>query len=616
MLFRSHRLNEGLELAIHQRGAPPMTSSANDAAALSFRALSKSLGENAGERWTPWLIVVLLVLSFGRVVGGEFSPVDDGVSIFDNPLMNRPDHAPYIFGPRGVALYWQHTELSLYIPIPYTIWTLLAKATWVQTPDEFGTRLDPHVFHAVSLLLHIANTLLVYCLLQKLLRIHHVQFCWPALAGALIYGQHPLQVETVAWVCGMKDLLYCGFSLIALLAYIRAVEPPTPDSTGGIRWRRRISYIGGIVAMVIGMLCKPTAMVVPMLAFIIDLLILRRRFIKVAWCVLPYLIAAIPLMIVAKIVQPGIDVPTPPLWQRPIVAGASLAFYYGKLVAPVRLSFDYGWRPIEMLQRPWFWWLAAIAAMVAIVLFLLRRRSPWLLAGALVSVAALLPVLGLIPFDFQFFSTVADHYMVLAVLGPSIAVAGLLNSQTAMPRLPAIILIAVGSLILGSLSFFQLSHWRTAEDVAEQMVAVTPDSALGHYNLAMIYQAHSDFEDAKIEYIQTETNPFYYLGATNLTILCARMGDPKRAIEAYYKLLLIANRFPPATRPDTPITPYTLAVEANHYHHTADVPLYMLETARMWFAKNFESWLGGPLVKYLPKPYAVPISPEAYRRQK
>jgi tetratricopeptide (TPR) repeat protein len=309
-------------------------------------------------------------------------------------------------------------------------------------------------------------------------------------------------------------------------------------------------------------------------------------------------------------------VPTPPLWQRPIVAGASLAFYYGKLVAPVRLSFDYGWRPIEMLQRPWFWWLAAIAAMVAIVLFLLRRRSPWLLAGALVSVAALLPVLGLIPFDFQFFSTVADHYMVLAMLGPSIAVAGLLNSQTAMPRLPAIILIAVGSLILGSLSFFQLSHWRTAEDVAEQMVAVTPDSALGHYNLAMIYQAHSDFEDAKIEYIQTETNPFYYLGATNLTILCARMGDPKRAIEAYYKLLLIANRFPPATRPDTPITPYTLAVEANHYHHTADVPLYMLETARMWFAKNFESWLGGPLVKYLPKPYAVPISPEAYRRQK
>jgi hypothetical protein len=569
-------------------------------------ALSVNRDQSAWTSRAPWLIVFLVALFFGRVITCGMSPTDDRITIFLNPRMNTIDHPPTIFSDSGAGYYWKHSELALYIPVTYTFWFLLARATYVETADDYGTHLDPHIFHAASLLLHTINTLLVYWLLRKLLRAGQVDRVWPAFAGALIYGLHPLQVESVAWLSGMKDLLYCGFSLGAILAYLRAVEP-SADRANDARWKRSCGYFGGIVLMVIGMLCKPTAMVVPLLAFILDWLILRRRLAKVILCIIPYMIAAIPLMIVAKIVQPGINVVSPPpLWERPVVAGASLAFYLGRLIAPVRLAFDQGWRPSVMLQKNWFWWIAGIPAAVGVALFQLRNRRPWLLVGALISLAALLPVLGLNSFLFQFYSTVADHYMVLAMLGPAIAVAGLFSVRKGRPKPPTVVISALFFLTLGSMSFRQLHHWHTDEDVIWQMLAVSPDSALGHNTLGQYYESHNDMKSAEMQFIATQANPFFCNGTENLVHLYARTGEPKKAVAAFHQLLEINDRLPPQLRSDYRNLPVTLAIEAIRAGHRMDVPVYLWEMTRMWFAENFTSWLGGSSVKYLPMSYEVP----------
>jgi hypothetical protein len=552
---------------------------------------------NVGSRKAAWLIVIIVALVFGRVIGQRISPIDDRQTIFANPKMNRPD-PPELRGDGGGGWYWKHGAQGLFIPVTYSVWFLLAMVSWSQRPDEFGTRLDPRIFHAASLLLHIGNTLLVYWLLRKLLRTRRVQSYVPALAGALIYGLHPLQVESVAWISGMKDLLYCGFSLTALLAYVRAIEPA--DGSGDVPWKRVASYLGGIAAMVVGMLCKPTAMVVPLLALVIDLLILRRRWMKAALAVLPYLIAAIPLMIVAKIMQPALGVPTPSLWQRPIVAGASLAFYLGKLIAPVRLAFDYGWRPVEMLQKPWFWWIAAIPLVLGIILVAARQRRTWLLAGALIGAAALLPMLGWTPFLFQFYSTVADHYMVLAMLGAAIAVAGLLSCRSDKPRQPALAAVAVISIILGIISFRQLGHWGTPENILQQMLAVNPQSALALNDMGEIYIARNDLKNAEIAFAATQANPLETSGTENLIHLYAIEGRPRKAVEAFGQLSVIASRFPSEARPDIRDWPMKMASMAIQSGHWQDAAVYLPLIARIWFAENFESWLGGSMVKYLP----------------
>src|SRR5206468_10346210 len=97
----------------------------------------------------------------------------------------------------------------------YTAWGLLAKATYVSTPDELGQHVDVRVFHAASLAWHLANVGLVYALLRWLLSRHALgrDARWPAAAGALLYGLHPLQVEAVAWLSGLKDLTYATASL-------------------------------------------------------------------------------------------------------------------------------------------------------------------------------------------------------------------------------------------------------------------------------------------------------------------------------------------------------------------------------------------------------------------
>jgi hypothetical protein len=583
------------------KASPRQTSSASPKAP----SLPLENTKDALARWAPWVIVGLVALSFGRVIGNGMAPTDDRATIFGNPRMNNPDHAPELVGDGGLGWYWRHGDLALYVPVTYTIWFVLARLTWIKTPDESGMHLDPHIFHAVSLLLHIGNTLLVYRLLRKLLRYRQIDSAWPALAGALVYGLHPLQVESVAWTSGMKDLLYCGFSLAALLAYLRAVEPPGDEADHSL-WKRRCSYLCGMIFMVIGMLCKPTAMVVPLLAFILDLLVLRRRLAKVILSTVPYMIAAIPLMIVAKIVQPGISVVSPPLWERPIVAGASLAFYLGKLIAPIHLAFDYGWRPLAMLQKSWFWWIAGIPLAIGIVLFQQRRRHPWLLVGVLVGLAALLPVLGLNPFHFQFFSTVADHYMVLAMLGPAIACAGMFSARGGQQKSSTVGVSAILFVILGSMSFRQLRHWHTDEDVIWQTLAVTPDSALGLDALGHYYESLGDMKSAEMEFIATRANPFFFTGTENLVHLYADTGQPKKAVAAFHQLLQINNRAPPELRSDYRNLPVTLAIEAIRAGHRTDVPVYLIEVARMWFAENFESWLGGASVRYLPTSSAIP----------
>jgi hypothetical protein len=117
-----------------------------------------------GGRWAPWILVAAVVLIFGRVVTHTFTPVDDASTISLNARLNPPR-----WDGQGVLWYWRHAELGLYIPATYMVWGALATATWVGTPDEYGVRLDPRVFHAASLGLHLLSALAVYPLLRQLM---------------------------------------------------------------------------------------------------------------------------------------------------------------------------------------------------------------------------------------------------------------------------------------------------------------------------------------------------------------------------------------------------------------------------------------------------------------
>ncbi len=486
--------------------------------------------QSAAAQWIPLLLIVATLLTFGRVVNHDFAPYDDEQTIRDNPRLN-----PARFTHDGVLWYWDNPYMSLYAPFTYTIWGVVAQVSRAPTEDAGVFRIEAANFHLASLFLHVGSVLLVYAILRRLLRGR----TWPAAAGALLYGLHPLQVEAVAWASGMKDVLSGCLSFAAILFYLRAVTPP-PLADADPEVVPRIdpfAYGLALACFALAMLAKSSAMVTPLLLAILDFAILRRRPERIAKSLAPWVALAIPIAVIAKLVQSGFGVPALQLWQRPVVTGASLAFYLEKLVLPTGLGFEYGWRPVLMLQRSWFYVIALIPLVIGVILWIGRRRCSCFGAAALICIAALLPVLGFVPFMYQIHSTVADHYVYVAMLGPAIALAWGLSQVNPLRWNKATVVAGALLAVLAGLSFAQLRHWSNAETVLQRTLAIDPTSALAQNNMGQVYARRGEFDRAEQSFrASAQSNPDFVPAHLNLVIVYEKMGRADDAIREFYEV--------------------------------------------------------------------------------
>ena len=108
---------------------------------------------------------------------------------------------------------------------------------------------------------------------------------------------------------------------------------------------------------------------------------------------------------------------------RPLIAGDAVAFYFYKLIFPWKLSLDYGRTPTYALQQPVIYFLWSIPCTLLILAWRFRKQRPHLFVALAIFLIALLPMLGLVTFHFQYYSTVADHYLYLPMLGVALALA-------------------------------------------------------------------------------------------------------------------------------------------------------------------------------------------------
>jgi hypothetical protein len=348
------------------------------------------------------------------------------------------------------------------------------------------------VFHTGSLILHVISVLVVFAILKSL------SDNIPAAAGgALLFALHPVQVETVAWASGAKDLL-CGLlSLLAVYQYVQFARlartqdaaPPTDDLAGRARRTRQLwtAYVSGALLLVLAMLSKPSAMVVPVVVATIDLFVVGRPWRSVAKSAGGWLLVVIPLAVIARIAQDTTLLPHVPVWARPSVAADAIAFYLWKLVWPVAMTPDYARRPevvLEMLGGAWPWLVVFVPAAVAAWAWRGRVTRPWVLAGFATLVIAVGPVLGLTPFMFQYTTTVADHYLYFAMLGPALVLTWALVRYRGRALAGA---CAVVLAVLAVRSNDQLACWRNDLTLWTHGVAVAPGSFVARTNLAAEY---------------------------------------------------------------------------------------------------------------------------------
>jgi Flp pilus assembly protein TadD len=224
-----------------------------------------------------------------------------------------------------------------------------------------------------------------------------------------------------------------------------------------------------------------------------------------------------------------------PVWTRPLIAGDTVAFYLAKLAVPFWLGPDYGRAP-EWVLAQWWHWLTGLAPWgLALWLWSRRTRVPWLVAAVGVFVTGLLPMLGLVPFAFQAYSTVADHYMYSAMLGPALALAwGLAHVRQRWLPIACVGLLGV----LGIRSAWQAHYWHDTVSLFEHELAVHPGSFVAHTSLGMVMAEHNRLPEAISYYTEgIRLWPRNSQARYNLGNALRRQGKTQEAMQQYLAVL-------------------------------------------------------------------------------
>ena len=460
-------------------------------------------------------IALLTLAVHGVDVTHGFTSWDDGLLLTSNPLLNPVTE-------NSLRRFWSGPVEGLYTPMSYSIWAAVTLIARTDAPDVIGATLSPAPFHALNLLLHATAAMLVLAILLRLTAGRVL----PAAIGAAVFAVHPLQVEAVAWVSGMNNVLAGTLSLACIAAWLRCFRPPllggervansqeplavvgeddatqrstSPPSPPPSPLRGeagRVFYFLSVVLFVLACLAKPTAMVVPLVLAVIDALVLRRSPKSIAVAIVPFILIAIPFAIISRNVQQAVGVFAPSPLQRLVVAGDTIGFYLHKVACPTRLYIDYSRTPESVLAShgSTIGWIAlAVAVLLAAVTL---KRQPWIAGSLGVFVAGMCLVLGLVPFDFQLYSTVADRYVYLAMLGPAILVAMALSKA---PKAAC----GVGMVIvlgLAILSVRQSLVWESDQTLIAHQTRYNPDSIAAHTILAVIANRENAPADAERHY--------------------------------------------------------------------------------------------------------------------
>ncbi|MBI5536975.1 MAG: tetratricopeptide repeat protein [Deltaproteobacteria bacterium] len=483
-------------------------------------------------------LVAAVLVVFAPVAGHQFVFWDDDIHIHENP------------GLRSVSLastlhFWTTPHQKLYIPVTYTAWSAIAAFVQKSHPESPALYSHPGPFHIANLALHTVNALLAASLLLALLRAaspdrpedsasHRTQLIAAGLGGCL-FALHPLQVEPVAWATGLKDVLCATASLIALRTYVAAASTAS-------RNRRLSFYSLSTVAFAAALLSKPGAVVLPLIAATLDLALLRRPAKSVALALAPWLVLALPAAWMAKSLQPASGIgEVPPLPARLLVAGDTLAFYLGKLVAPIHLAPDYGRTPKAVLATSWSWiaWVFPAAAIAWLVRY--ARKGPWIAAAAIFG-AGILPVLGVVPFQHQKISTVADRYLYLSLIGPALALAWALAQMQGQRFKHACWATGALMLALGVRSAVQVPVWHDTVALFEHTLQVNPSSAPAHNNLGYFLWTSGRGSEAIAHYeAAVRLAPDYGLAHNNLGNTHLQAGRYAEAIAQYQQALTSTN---------------------------------------------------------------------------
>ena len=406
-------------------------------------------------------------------------------------------------------------------------WPLVYSLFWLQH-KLWG--FAPAGFHAVNVLLHAANTLLLGQLMRRL----KVPGAWLVAA---VFAVHPVHVESVAWVIELKDVLSGLLYLSALLAWIRFESEPQAGR-----------YLAALGLYGAGMLAKSVVVTLPAALLIWQWWRRGRVTVTDLARVAPFF-AVGALISVADLIfnrSQGVGGFGYSVIERVLIAARAVWFYLGKLLWPVDLGVIHP--PWEVRAGDPLGWtaLAAVVAVVAVLWLLRRRIGRGPLAGVLFFGVTLSPTLGFVDYNFMLFSFVADRYQYLASIGLiAVIIGAAAHGVAAVRRAGRLRIVTVSGVlaaallaVLGTLTWQQASLYRDGITFFNHVIAHNPRAREAHLNLGSALLKWHYLEEALDAYRAAgEQRPDDCKPPYGAGIALYRLGRLDEADEAYRRAL-------------------------------------------------------------------------------
>jgi tetratricopeptide (TPR) repeat protein len=416
------------------------------------------------------------------------------------------------------------------------MWHPLTTLSHMLDCQLFG--LNPLGHHSVSVLIHIANALLLFLILTNV-----TGTTWASAFVAAVFALHPLQVESVAWAAERKTVLSGLFWLLTMAAYIGYARKP------GFGRYMLLLFVFGLCIMT-----KPTVVTLPFVLLLLDYWPLERirRGQSVAatsksaiWLIaekVPLLAMSATLSVITIIAQKGgeavISLDTIPLDTRIANMFSSYIKYIGKLVWPSDLAVFYPSSYPAIPKTTTAVYILLFILISAISIYAGRRRK-YMAVGWLWFVGTLVPMIGLVQSGFQ---AMANRYMYISMVGLLIiiALAGkeLIAKHPRLKTIAAIMgVISLSCLLV--LTRMQVRHWQNSLTLFEYALKTTKNNPVieTYYGCALFYEAGRLDEAEKHLSNAVRLSPTYAKALSNLGRVYIMQGKTDEAISCFTNLL-------------------------------------------------------------------------------